>query len=91
MVNKELVIANLGAAGTANLQVYLQSADGKQTSPIEIGPQSFVEINSFNGELPWNLGINNKFPQPTIKNLPAVVSVVLNTLTAILYPSIAPK
>ena len=91
MANNELLIANLGAAGTASLQVYVQSADGKKTPPITVGPQSFVEINSFNGELPWNLGINNQFPQPTINNLPAVVSVVLNNLTAILYPSTAPK
>lgn len=92
MANNELLIANLGALGAANLQVYIESADKNKTSTITVGPQSFVQINASQvGTLPWNLGINNQYPQPTVTQLPAVVNVVLNTLTAILYPSTAPK
>ena len=90
MANNELLIANLGPLGTENFQVYIQSANGNKTSPITVGPQSFVQINALQvGTLPWNLEI--KSTQSNITELPAVVSVLLNQLTAILYPSTTRK
>jgi hypothetical protein len=92
MANKELLIANLDLSGTKPLQVYFQSTDGKQTPPIAIGPQSFVEIStSLVGTPPWTLWVNNAVQPNTIDALPAVVSISFNILTAILYPSTASK
>jgi hypothetical protein len=93
MANNELLIANLDLLGTTSLQVYLQSTDGIQkTPPVEIGPQSFVEINTSPvGKPPWTLWVNNVVQSKRIDHLPAVVSISFNILTAILYPSTASK
>jgi hypothetical protein len=88
MENNKLFIANLAAPGLASIQIYLQSSEGKKVAPISVGPQSFVQIDSSQvGALPWSLGVNAPTGHLSVAELPAVASLVYNSLTAILYPS----
>ena len=95
MENNKLLIANLGAPGVTDIQIIVQSSEGKKTPSIPVGPQSFVQIDKSQvGELPWMYGINSAPAHfGPIKSLPVIASLIYDdatkkaTLTALLYPS----